>query len=192
MADTATSVTNEALLLLGQGFISSLDEGSQKAEVARTFFDSCRRSVLSEANWNDAIARKVLARVSTDPEFGWSFRYRLPNNRARIVGLYDSDNERLAQKDYDLESGHVLTNAGEVRCRYVDASREIGHMPREFCDCVSALLASKMAGKLTGSNSKTSAMYSLYMERLQAAMGTDAVQDEYDYERPTSTLQAIR
>jgi hypothetical protein len=185
-------VTNEALLLLGQGFVSSLEESSQKAEVARVFFDSCRRSVLSEANWNAAIKRMILPLKSGAPEFGWSFQYRLPNNCARITGLYDSDGNRLEQYEYDLEGDLVLTNEGEVRCRYVDEEREIGYMPREFTDCVAALLASKMAAKLTGSNSKMSSMFQLYMERLDAAKGTDAVQDEYDYDRPTSTLERIR
>jgi len=191
MADTATSVANEALLLLGQGFIAELDEKSQKAEIARLFFDPCVRTALRDANWNAATARKVLPRISTDPDFGWSYAYRLPSNYIRIVAIYDGDGDKLETDQYDLEGRAILTNCGEIRLRYVEET-SISLMPRDFVDCVAALLAAKMASKLTGSNSKVQNMYALYQDRLNAAIGSDAVADEQDTARDVSVLEAIR
>ena len=64
---TKVSICSNALLLLGDKTINSLDEGTDRASLASNLYDSVRDSLLRSHPWNCAVKRVILAPDTETP-----------------------------------------------------------------------------------------------------------------------------
>ena len=150
---SAVHICNLALDHIKQDAISSIDPPSTKTEtVCARWYDPTRRAVLRKHPWNFAIMRTTLPRNSTDPDFGYSAAYDLPNNFVRLLTIGDDsvDDNRLK---YQIENGQLLYNSDDttaLKVRYIYDHTNVAKFDALFIDILAVELAMRMAYKFTG------------------------------------------
>lgn len=160
MADE-TSIANLALAKLGISPIMALTDDSKQAQFANRFYAQTRDEALSSHRWNFAMRRATLNRLATGPDFEWAFAYQLPTDCLRVVQLNGYEpNEQ--QGMFAIESDQLLTDAEEAQVRYIARVEDGSFYPPLFSQALATLLASRLAGPLTGSRELPSALIEEY------------------------------
>ena len=92
MATSDVSIASGALILMGDTGITSFNENSRRAVVAKQFYEDTRDQVLRNHPWKFAKRRAALAALSTAPTFGWAYEFTLPTNPycLRVLRLDDT------------------------------------------------------------------------------------------------------
>lgn len=163
MADE-TSIANLALAKLGISPIMALSDDSKQAQFANRFFAQTRDEVLSSHRWNFAMRRATLNRLATAPDFEWEFAYQLPVDCLRVVQLNGYEPNE-PQGEFAIESDQLFTDAEEAQVRYIARVTDGSFYPALFTQALATMLASRLAGPLTGSRELPSVMLEEY-ERL--------------------------
>lgn len=179
MADE-TSIANLALAKLGISPVMALSDDSKQAQFAARFFDQTRDEVLSSHRWNFAMRRAALNAVATPPAFEWAFAYQLPVDCLRVVQLngYEPTEE---QGLFAVEAGQLLTDAEQAQVRYIARVTDGSFYPALFSQALATLLASRLAGPLTGSRELPSAL----LQEYEALTGPKArMADVFEEQRP--------
>lgn len=160
MADP-TSITNLALAKLGISPIMALTDDSKQAQFANRFYSQTRDEVLSSHRWNFAMRRETLNRLATGPVFEWEFAYQLPVDCLRVVQLngYEPSEE---QGMFAVEADQLLTDAEDALVRYIARVEDGSFYPPLFSQALATLLASRLAGPLTGSRELPTALIQEY------------------------------
>lgn len=139
-------IINRALVKIGQNRISSLDENSKGATTVRTVYDQVRDTLMQSYVWNFAKLRIQLAADTAAPLFGFQYRYRLPANTMRVLGLGD-DTE--PQRNY---TSSLIAFKHEDEFIYTDAPapldlvitqkvEDTGKYPPDFCNLLALDIA---------------------------------------------------
>lgn len=149
MADE-TSITNLALAKLGISPIMALTDDSKQAQFANRFYAQTRDEVLQSHRWNFAMSRSTLNQLATAPESEWAYAYQLPSDCLRVIELNGFDpTERKGE--FSVEAGKLLCDAEEARIRYIARVDDGSLYHPLFVHALATLLASRLAGPLTGS-----------------------------------------
>lgn len=139
-------IVNRALVKIGQNRISSLDENSKGATTVRTVYDQVRDTLMQSYVWNFSKLRIQLAADTAAPLFGFQYRYRLPANTLRVLGLGD-DTE--PQRNY-TSSLHAFKHEDEFIYTDVAAPLDLvitqkvedtGKYPPDFCNLLALDIA---------------------------------------------------
>lgn len=77
---TALATVNAALLLLGASRLQSLEEESDRAELARATYADVRDGAISGYPWSWSMRRVALTRDATPPRNLYQYRYILPGD----------------------------------------------------------------------------------------------------------------
>jgi len=161
MADE-TSIANLALAKLGISPIMALTDDSKQAQFANRFYSQTRDEVLSSHRWNFAMRRLTLNRLATAPDFEWDFAYQLPADCLRVVQLNGYEpNEQ--QGEFAIEADRLFTDSEEANVRYIARVTDGSLYPPLFSQALATLLASRLAGPLTGSRELPSVMLEEYL-----------------------------
>lgn len=160
MADE-TSIANLALAKLGISPIMALTDDSKQAQFANRFYAQTRDEVLSSHRWNFAMRRAALNRLATAPDFEWEFAYQLPADCLRVVQLNGYEPSE-AQGTFAVEADQLFTDAEEAQVRYIARVTDGSLYPALFSQALATLLASRLAGPLTGSRELPSVMLEEY------------------------------
>lgn len=160
MADE-TSIANLALAKLGISPIMALTDDSKQAQFANRFYAQTRDEVLSSHLWNFAMRRDTLNRLAAGPEFEWAFAYQFPSDCLRVVQLngYDTNEQ---QGEFAIEGNQLFTDAEEAQVRYIARVADGSFYPALFVHALATMLASRLAGPLTGSRELPSALLQEY------------------------------
>jgi hypothetical protein len=149
MADE-TSICNLALAKLGISPIMALTDDSKQAQFCNRFYAQTRDEVLQGHRWNFAMRRAALNQLATAPQSEWASAYQLPVDCLRVVQLNGYEpNERLGE--FSVEADHLLTNAEEASIRYIARVEDGSFYHPLFVHALATMLASRLAGPLTGS-----------------------------------------
>lgn len=82
---TKTDIANQALSLIGADSITSFEENTSTARRMRTVYDSSRKVLLRLHPFQCSTKRIKLNPISTQPEFGYSYQFQLPDDLIRII-----------------------------------------------------------------------------------------------------------
>ena len=160
MADE-TSIANLALAKLGISPIMALTDDSKQAQFANRFYAQTRDEVMSSHRWNFAMRRETLNRLASNPDFEWEFAYQVPVDCLRVVQLNGyQPTERLGL--FAVEADQLLTDAEEAQVRYIARVTDGSFYPPLFVSALATMLASRLAGPLTGSRELPSALIQEY------------------------------
>lgn len=174
---TDTDICNMALDLLVEAPISSIEDNRPVARWLKRNFIVTRNALLSQADWNFAIAIKSLPADSSAPPFGWSYRYTLPGDCLRCLPVTDCGLVEGRPVMHEIIDGKVYTNAGApLRIRYVRAVDDYSRYPAVFCEALAARLAMKLANWLTGKNSYIQIAEGMYRDAMSRAWLIDAIE----------------
>jgi len=159
MAESSTSVCNQALARMGSKRINDFDDDSDtkpEAIYCRLFFDQTRRALLKDHYWPFAKARVKLSRdtewdVDTDNDFGYTYAYHLPNDFLRLILFYNGSDypDGHTHYSYELEGKRLLSGETAVFLKYIKNVIDVGSWDPLFLEVMVLLLASKLSMPLS-------------------------------------------
>lgn len=191
-------ICNLALARLGDmANVISIDppEGSSQAQHCAMFYPIARDSMLESHNWSFTINTDELALVAENVN-GWSFAYARPSECMRVIEVIQnnaqsqpstiysntintSKKENYACESY-LGSPVIYTNIDTAMLRYIKRETDTNKYSVLFCDALSWLLASHLAGSIIKGNEGiqvSNAMFRNYQVVSAQAKHADASQD---------------
>jgi hypothetical protein len=90
MAGGDIALCNEALRLLGQYSVVSLDEPTDQAQTVNLLFTGTKRFLLSTTPWRFTMRKVRLARVDETPASEWSRMHAMPFDPLTLRALFPS------------------------------------------------------------------------------------------------------
>lgn len=164
-------IVNNALSLLGDNPIVSLDDDNVRARIANTMYGPTRDAVLRAHPWNCAITRAALPLISNAPLYGFSNQYQLPTDPycLRVLSLNEVQEYGDPGDVFKIEGRQLLTNEGTANIRYIARITDPNQYDTLLYECLSARLAAKLCYPVTGSTSLAQAMIALYEGFLKEA-----------------------
>lgn len=173
MPATRVSICSNALLLLGDETIASLEESSDRAVLAANLYESTRDSTLRSHPWNCAVKRVLLAPETGAPAFGFSKSFLLPGDWLRTLQVGD-DYEAPAFRN---ESGRILANATALPLRYIWRNENESTWDAMLIEAMELAMAAKMAYPITQSTSQQEARETLLANHLKKCRAVDGQED---------------
>ena len=144
-------ICNRALSRLGtRATINTLAEASTEARTASIWYAATRDALLRAADWNFARRRVVLADLGSPPS-GWRYRYALPVDCLRLVGLVASAGGAAPRFEVAGEaSGRVvLCDAAPAEALYVARIEDPSLFDPSFAMALVDQLAAHIAYPIT-------------------------------------------
>lgn len=166
---TKVSICNRALASLGvKQRISSMSEDSEPARKCNLILDDLIEEVIRAYPWNCAQDRVSCAQSASVPEFGYAYKYALPNDCLRVLQMENPDSE------FKIEGRMLLTDESNCKILYLKKTDDVNVLDSLCRAAISARLSAELAIPLTNSNSVQEAMWKLYAGKLQEAFEIDA------------------
>ena len=140
---TAISISSNALQLIGHNAISSFDDQGAGATVAKAFYETSYKALLTTYPWNFAKKKKTLNRLTEEPLNEWKYQYQLPTDFLRVI---TSD----TFTDWAIYGDKIYTNVDKMDLDYIYRVDE-SFIPPNFREALEFYLASKWAIPVTES-----------------------------------------
>lgn len=167
-------IINAALTKIGaKQSVVSLEDGTPAANFGAARYEELRDDLLRDHNWNFAIRRVKLARLSEGPTFEYRFRYQLPDRWLRILNAWDNAAGR-GHLNYRTEGNMLLTDSSDVWCKFVIQVVDPNEMSADFRECLTLKLAIEAAVKLAGSTQLSQLMEARFERRFTKAVSNDS------------------
>lgn len=166
---TDVSICSNALLLLGQSSINTLAE----SPLAVNLWPTVRESVLRSHPWNCAVRRRLLAPDVTPPEFGWGYKFLLPEDWLRTLQV----GEQGREIDYQSEGRYLLADVTALPLRYVAANEDVSSWDTLLVHATTYAMAAAMAYPVTSSASLAQTMEQKLQMALREARAADGQDD---------------
>lgn len=115
MTASAVSICSNALLMLGDNPINSLEEPSDRARLAANLWESARDYVLRSHPWNCAVKQVVLAPDVVGPPFGFAYQFTLPGDWLRTLCV----GEPGERPDFKIRSGKLHMHSNVCKLEYI-------------------------------------------------------------------------
>lgn len=154
---TPVDICNAALSILGNpGDIVSISpvEGGRFAERCAREYPICRNTVLESYDWSFATRRTALSLLYKDYH-GWCFAYAKPADAVSITSIieegdryYENPNDFILETDPKTGNELILTDVEKAYCRYQFYCSNSSRYTEKFCQAVTLLLATRLAGDI--------------------------------------------
>lgn len=165
------SICNDALNLLGEDLITSLEDNNKAARLCNQFYASTRDALTRRHLWNFAMKRVELAEDTSSPIFGFSNQYELPADFLRLVRLEDTS------IPYKIEGNKILISDTSLKIVYLRRIKDPNEFDELFREALSANLAWKMARPLTDSASTVEEARANFDDAMKEARTMDAMEN---------------
>lgn len=167
-------ICNQALSLIGESPIRSLEENSVNAIRCHTLYDSTRKALLRMHPFNSCTRRIQIQPMTTSPDFGYTHQFQLPDDLVRVIDTNTTD--------YTLETDKLLSNSNVLNMVYVFDNKNETTFDSLLVECLVLLLGSKLSKAVTGSQATAD---TLYQQCQQVMAQAKAVQAQ---EKPSPTF----
>lgn len=165
---SVVDICNKALDKLGQGPITSLDDGTKSANLCSRNWEMVRDEVLRDHPWNFAVRRAALAASTEIPAWGFAYKFPLPADNLRLLEVRD-----LSTAEYQVESGTILANDSVLYVRYIREVSDPNEYDVHFVNTVATRLAFELCEALTQSSTKKGELWEEYKQTKNDAKGVD-------------------
>lgn len=170
---TKVSICSNALLLLGDKAINSLDEGSDRASLASNLYDSVRDDMLRSHPWNCSVKRVLLAPDAEVPAYDYGAQFTLPADWLKTLSVGQEGYEI----DYKHESGKILATGTSLALRYISRNEVEGTWDAMLIRAMELKMAAEMAYPVTGSASMADMMHNKLLQHMKQARAVDGQDD---------------
>lgn len=167
-------IINHALALLGASRISSLSELTHEATIMSTVYETVRDDLLRSHNWNFAIKRTSLAKLSETPAFEFKAYFQLPTDCLRVIKTNDET------APYKIEGRKLATDENAVKIKYIRNDTVESEYDAQFVTTFAAALALESVPALPAKGSLFQSLGNLYMVRLERAQAMNAIENFHD------------
>ncbi len=180
MARNKTEICNLAVSWLGGQRITSVDDDdSQEANLCRANYDMARMAVLEERDWTFAMKRKELTPLVSRPDFGYSYKFQVPQDCLRVTAVYSPSNSNISQPEiinYVVEGSQILCNIAIIHVKYIEDVTNTTLFSPQFDQALASYLATNIAVGLTESVDMQQRMAVGYIVKLDSAAAADGRQ----------------
>lgn len=153
-------IVNSALIKMGEDPITSLDDPNKPARTMKEQYDKIRKALLRGYRWNFAIDRRALAPEEDAPDFGYDYRFLIPNDCLKVIGIYD-DAECLYQVNYTgsdiphkIEDQYILCDVNPLYVFLILDVETTAKFDALFAELLSWALAADTVLAITNSPAK--------------------------------------
>lgn len=169
LAISAVSISNMALVKLGQEPIASISQDTKLAKLCNAVFEPCRNEVLEGHPWSFATKTVELASiVATDPMGEWSFVYQKPADFLKMIRAEDW------KQEFEIRDAYLMANEEPLKIKYIFECTNTGLWSYSFAQCLSWRVAAEISYAVTKSNTVAQAMMAGYAMSLKEARYNDA------------------
>ena len=159
---TAVNICNQALLLLGEQVLQSLEEDTNQAKVCSAYYDTTIDHCIRDLKPSFAKRRTTLTMESNPPSWGFDKAYDLPQGSLAVLMLDTESLQDRQYKQWRVEGNQFVTDRTEPNILYLERNQETESlMDASFIKAAAAYLAYEIAYALTNSNDKVAAMFEL-------------------------------
>lgn len=186
------AIANMALVgELSQEQITSLLDNTRGAKLANLLYDSVAKEVMTEVEWSSASFRQTLAQDVTAPEFGFAFRYVLPNDPL-FLGMIKINELRAGEITFAIEDGYLLTDDSTAKIKYKGFQTNTEAYDSMLERAIVLNLAHKMCYTLTGNMKLKEMLVNQYEFAKNNGASVDGLNSNDDNEIITSDLIDVR
>ncbi len=159
MAESNTTICNQALAGLGSLRINNFEdatENSPQARQCRLHFEPTRDALIRSHSWRFAAARESLSKDTVDPPFEYDSQFILPNDfmaGRSVFGDNFTTTEDL-RLSYALEGDRLLTNETSIDLRYTKKVTDASKFDPLFVKVLVLELQDAMIGPLAGGDER--------------------------------------
>lgn len=165
---TAVSICNSALIKLGAGQITALDNSSFESKLCTEQYEKIRRSLLYSHPWNFAIKRASWVPNGNTPAWGFEQEYDLPADFLRIIEMSDADIE------YQIEGNKLVCNESNIDLIYLYDETDPAKYSAGFIELLALKISVELCHALVQSASLKQTLLTEYNERLRDTRSFDA------------------
>jgi len=177
------SVANLALSNLGEAPIQNLNDNNARARIANARIDDVIRTVLRGHDWNSAMKRISLTKI-TDPLFGWNSTFQLPIDYLKVIQVWPVSKFRV-------QGPNILSNEATLNLLYIYEPADINSLDVLLAESIALKLAVEMSETLTGKDGLKDRMMQKYLMALQEARSANS-KDKTPEHREESTFWNAR
>lgn len=173
---TLVNVANLALDMVKEAPINDLTDATTVARWMSRNIAVTRDSELEAHPWKFSLSRRLLARLSAAPAYGWDYQYELPSDCLRPLPLREDGEWEGNDIIHEIEGHKLLCDeAGPLYFRYIARQDGPGTWTNLFAETVAAKLAAKVAHYITGKASFAQVAGQYYQDRLDQAKRTNSL-----------------
>jgi hypothetical protein len=173
MTITDVEICSVALVKLGAKELSSFDDETVEADVARRLYEVTLRGLIASHPWHFSMAEAELETVDEAPIAGFSNVFALPPDLLRIISA--GAGGRARGLDYRLTGGRLHASSSRAFLRYQHRAETVV-FPAFFVQALTAKLAAEFCLPLTESTSRADALYKLAAAEHKVARLIDSQQ----------------
>lgn len=178
---TKLSLYNDALLLIGERFLSSLTEEREPRRLLDQVWASGGINYcLEQGQWFFAMRTiQIDYDTAIEPSFGYSRAFQKPDDWILTTAVTSDEFFRVPLTQYTDEAGYWYAELDTIYVRYV--SNDVGYgldinkWPDSFREFVAAHFASRIALKINGSEEKADKIAKLSEKLLKKAKSKSAM-----------------
>lgn len=172
---TEVSISNSALIKIGEPSITSMVQGTKTSNLCQTRIASCRDAVYAKHPWRWLRKRVILAPEVTTPEFQYSYQYAIPADCVRPVQVTDTAGEQI--EECVVEGSKILANESAICLIYLERKTDLTDMPEYMAELIAIYLASDIAYAVTQIAATRDHLLQMFALELRTARGLDSQGD---------------
>lgn len=174
---TAVSICSNALLMLGDKPINSLQESSDRARLAANLWPDMRDFVLRAHPWNCATKRVTLNPQAQAPDFDFEYSFLLPGDWLRTLQV----GQRGERPEYQVEGRTILMHENVCRLRYIWRNDNPATWDALLVHAMTLCMKAAFAYPITQAGSVEQLAQQVLAPILRQARAVDGQEDDVDY-----------
>lgn len=178
---TEIEIINSALSKIRGRTITSLDDNSTEARLAKVLYPPVRDAALRKHSWRFAIKRVELGLLSEVPAYGFSYAFQLPSDCLRVL-----ETDSYEDDDWTQEGTKILANRNSFFCKIIWRQTDAEQYDPVFVEYLAFELAAQMALPLTNGTTIAQGMEQKAGSLLREAR-TYSAQEKGSVEVPEAT-----
>ena len=169
------SIVNQALALLGEGTITSLDDDNDKAKLAKQMYAPVRDALIQAHNWSFAIKWYNLPKSAEVCDGPYKNIFPLPPEVDRVIWVGSAPQEQYVSQ-FAVECGGIVSNDSTCVAQTIIQITDPKKFPPLFVQAFATRLAAEMAIGIAASQSLMQSLYQAYEVKLREAVSRDTMQ----------------
>ncbi len=174
MSLSNVELCSAALVKLGAASISSFNDGTTEADIAKTLYDIIRDGLFGLHPWSFATAHVGLTLLPSSPTTDFDYAFDLPVDFIRALSAGDEERGRGAV--FQIVGDELHTNREEITLAYIKRADEAS-FPTYFVSALINRLAAEFCLPLTENSSRSDLLFKQADVELRLAKLIDSQQD---------------
>lgn len=184
-----TQIYNRALGLVGAKRVLSPNDDNNRATACNDMYKIARDSTLEARQWSFASKRLILMPEGDSPEFGFQYRFKLPEDTLTVKRAC-SEADFRANQHWELEDGHILMDSDICYAKLVMRIEDTSKFSGSFTDALCYKLAADICIPLSKNQQLMNSLLMMWEGLTEQAGAQDGTQGKPIKTRPGRLISA--